>query len=42
MLEFDHLVAKVIARLAESQYEKFGDGTTSVVLVVAELLPVLY
>ncbi|GAB2251670.1 hypothetical protein Droror1_Dr00004517 [Drosera rotundifolia] len=38
MLEVEHLAAKVLVELAELQDKEVGDGTTSVVIVAAELL----
>ncbi|KAK4797619.1 hypothetical protein SAY86_029945 [Trapa natans] len=38
MLEVDHPAAKVLVELAELQDKEVGDGTTSVVIVAAELL----
>merc|ERR1712002_644794 len=38
LLEVEHPAAKVLVELAELQDEEVGDGTTSVVIVAAELL----
>ncbi|GAB2223777.1 hypothetical protein Drorol1_Dr00004517, partial [Drosera rotundifolia] len=38
MLEVEHLAAKMLVELAELQDKEVGDGTTSVVIVAAELL----
>lgn len=38
LLEVDHPAAKVLVELAQLQDEEVGDGTTSVVLIAAELL----
>lgn len=38
MLEVDHPAAKVLVDLAELQDQEVGDGTTSVVIIAAELL----
>ncbi|XP_055933467.1 T-complex protein 1 subunit alpha-like [Argiope bruennichi] len=38
MLEIEHPAAKVLVELAELQDNEVGDGTTSVVLIAAELL----
>ncbi|GIY82538.1 t-complex protein 1 subunit alpha [Caerostris extrusa] len=38
MLEIEHPAAKVLVELAELQDQEVGDGTTSVVLIAAELL----
>ena len=38
MLEVDHPAAKVLVELSERQDKEVGDGTTSVVLLAAELL----
>ncbi|KAL5212226.1 hypothetical protein ABZP36_023073 [Zizania latifolia] len=40
MLEVEHPAAKVLVELAELQDQEVGDGTTSVVIVAAELLKV--
>ena len=40
MLEVEHPAAKVLVELAELQDREVGDGTTSVVIVAAELLKV--
>ncbi|KAI4965382.1 hypothetical protein ZWY2020_054686 [Hordeum vulgare] len=38
MLEVEHPAAKILFELAELQYREVGDGTTSVVIIAAELL----
>merc|ERR1719376_1039682 len=38
LLEVEHPAAKVLVELAELQDEEVGDGTTSVVIIAAELL----
>jgi len=38
MLEVDHPAAKVLVELADLQDQEVGDGTTSVVIIAAELL----
>ena len=38
LLEVEHPAAKVLVDLAELQDEEVGDGTTSVVIIAAELL----
>ncbi|XP_034590484.1 T-complex protein 1 subunit alpha-like [Setaria viridis] len=38
MLEVEHPAAKVLVELAELQDREVGDGTTSVVIIAAELL----
>uniref|UniRef100_A0A914VZP7 T-complex protein 1 subunit alpha n=1 Tax=Plectus sambesii TaxID=2011161 RepID=A0A914VZP7_9BILA len=38
MLEVDHPAGKILVELAQLQDEEVGDGTTSVVIVAAELL----
>ena len=38
MLEVEHPAAKVLVELAQLQDEEVGDGTTSVVIIAAELL----
>jgi T-complex protein 1 subunit alpha len=38
MLEVEHPAAKVLVELAELQDQEVGDGTTSVVIIAAELL----
>jgi T-complex protein 1 subunit alpha len=38
LLEVDHPAAKVLVDLAELQDQEVGDGTTSVVIIAAELL----
>lgn len=40
MLEVEHPAAKVLVELAALQDEEVGDGTTSVVIIAAELLKV--
>lgn len=40
MLEVEHPAAKVLVELAHLQDEEVGDGTTSVVIIAAELLKV--
>jgi T-complex protein 1 subunit alpha len=40
LLEVQHPAAKVLVELAEMQDSEVGDGTTSVVLLAAELLKV--
>lgn len=40
LLEVEHPAAKVLVELAQLQDEEVGDGTTSVVIVAAELLKV--
>lgn len=40
MLEVEHPAAKVLVELAQLQDEEVGDGTTSVVIIAAELLKV--
>ena len=40
-LEVEHPAAKVLVELADLQDQEVGDGTTSVVLIAAELLKVL-
>ncbi|CAA0841423.1 T-complex protein 1 subunit alpha [Striga hermonthica] len=42
MLEVEHPVAKVLVELPELQDRELGDGTTSVVIIAAELLKVLW
>jgi T-complex protein 1 subunit alpha len=39
-LEIEHPAAKVLSDLADLQDQEVGDGTTSVVLIAAELLKV--
>lgn len=41
MLEVEHPAAKVLVELAQLQDEEVGDGTTSVVIIAAELLKVM-
>lgn len=41
MLEVEHPAAKVLVELAQLQDEEVGDGTTSVVIIAAELLKVI-
>lgn len=38
LLEVEHPAAKILVELAELQDQEVGDGTTSVVIVAAELL----
>jgi len=38
LLEVEHPAAKILCNLAQSQDEEVGDGTTSVVIIAAELL----
>ena len=38
LLEVEHPAAKVLVDLAELQDQEVGDGTTSVVIIAAELL----
>ena len=38
MLEVEHPAAKILVELAQLQDEEVGDGTTTVVIVAAELL----
>merc|ERR1712117_151635 len=38
LLEVEHPAAKILCELAQLQDEEVGDGTTSVVIVAAELL----
>lgn len=40
LLEVEHPAAKVLVELAQLQDEEVGDGTTSVVIIAAELLKV--
>lgn len=40
LLEVEHPAAKVLVELAQLQDEEVGDGTTSVVILAAELLKV--
>lgn len=40
MLEVEHPAAKVLVELAHLQDEEVGDGTTTVVIIAAELLKV--
>lgn len=40
LLEVEHPAAKVLVELADLQDREVGDGTTSVVLIAAELLKV--
>lgn len=40
LLEVEHPAARVLVELAQLQDEEVGDGTTSVVIVAAELLKV--
>ena len=39
-LEVEHPAAKVLVELADLQDQEVGDGTTSVVIIAAELLSV--
>jgi T-complex protein 1 subunit alpha len=41
-LEIEHPAAKVLSDLADLQDQEVGDGTTSVVLIAAELLKVCF
>lgn len=41
-LEVEHPAAKVLVELAQIQDREVGDGTTSVVLLAAELLKVFF
>lgn len=41
LLEVEHPAAKVLVQLADLQDQEVGDGTTSVVLLAAEILKVL-
>ena len=41
-LEVKHPAAKVLVELAQLQDKEIGDGTTSVVIIAAELLKVRY
>ena len=38
LLEIEHPAAKILVDLAELQDQEVGDGTTSVVIIAAELL----
>lgn len=38
LLEVEHPAAKILCELAQLQDEEVGDGTTSVVIIAAELL----
>lgn len=40
LLEVEHPAARVLVELAQLQDEEVGDGTTSVVIIAAELLKV--
>lgn len=40
LLEVEHPAAKVLVELAQLQDDEVGDGTTSVVIIAAELLKV--
>ena len=40
LLDVEHPAAKVIVELAQLQDKEVGDGTTSVVIIAAELLKV--
>lgn len=42
LLEVEHPAAKVLVQLADLQDQEVGDGTTSVVLLAAEILKVLF
>nr|CAH7752901.1 unnamed protein product [Callosobruchus chinensis] len=42
LLEVEHPAARVLVELAQLQDEEVGDGTTSVVLIAAELLKVCF
>lgn len=42
LLEVEHPAARVLVELAQLQDEEVGDGTTSVVILAAELLKVYY
>nr|CAI5830522.1 unnamed protein product [Callosobruchus analis] len=42
LLEVEHPAARVLVELAQLQDEEVGDGTTSVVLIAAELLKVSF
>lgn len=42
LLEVEHPAARVLVELAQLQDEEVGDGTTSVVIIAAELLKVSY
>lgn len=41
-LEVKHPAAKVLVELAQLQDKEIGDGTTSVVIIAAELLKVIF
>ena len=41
LLEVEHPAAKVLVQLADLQDQEVGDGTTSVVLLAAEILKVV-
>lgn len=41
LLEVEHPAAKILVELAQLQDEEVGDGTTSVVIIAAELLKVI-
>lgn len=41
LLEVEHPAARVLVELAQLQDEEVGDGTTSVVIIAAELLKVI-
>ena len=42
LLEVEHPAAKVLVQLADLQDQEVGDGTTSVVLLAAEMLKVYF
>lgn len=42
LLEVEHPAARVLVELAQLQDEEVGDGTTSVVIIAAELLKVRF
>lgn len=42
LLEVEHPAAKILVELAQLQDEEVGDGTTSVVILAAELLKVSF
>lgn len=41
LMEVEHPAAKVLVELAQLQDQEVGDGTTSVVIIAAELLKVI-
>ena|SRR3990167_6964737 len=41
-LDIEHPAAKILVDLADLQDQEVGDGTTSVVIIAAELLKVLF